>query len=106
MIFELREYSINPGLMPQWIQFMHEKILPYQIQLGVALVASFVSLDNPNQYIWIRRFSNEAERERITQAIYESLHWKENIKPHIDKLLVPNSKKVTSMQATDISPVH
>ncbi|MFA6036803.1 MAG: NIPSNAP family protein [Legionellales bacterium] len=106
MIFELREYDIQPGAMPEWIQLMQEHIHPYQTQLGIAFIASFISIDNPNKYIWIRRFPSEKERERLYQAVYESEHWKSHIKPHIDKMLIRDTMKVTLMEATAISPIH
>lgn len=106
MIFELREYDIHPGMMANWLKLMQEDIHPFQTQKGVAFIASFVAVDNPNKYIWIRRYNSQNERERITHEIYESAHWKENIKPKINEMLVKDSVKVTALKATDISPIH
>ena len=106
MIFELREYDIHPGMMENWLKLMQEHIHPFQTQHGVAFIASFVVVDNPNKYIWIRRYSDQSERERITNDIYESAHWKEKIKPLINEMLVKDSVKVTALKATDISPIH
>lgn len=92
--------------MEGWLKLMQEHIHPFQTQHGVAFVASFVALDNPNKYIWMRRFNSQSECERITHDIYESAHWRQKIKPLINEMLVKDSVKVTALKATDISPIH
>ena len=106
MIFELREYDIIPGFMLEWISLMQEQILPLQMKYGITFIASFVPADNPNKYIWIRRFNPQNNREQVCNEMYESPEWKENIKPKIDNMLNYKTIKVTLLHATDNSPIH
>ena len=56
MFFELREYRILPGQMDNWVSYMEEVIIPFQVSKGMVIIGSFVSKDESDLYIWIRRF--------------------------------------------------
>lgn len=85
--FELRQYQIYPGKMEQFVQFMDEVVIPFQVSCGMVVVGSFYGEENENLYVWIRRFESEEERERLYKAVYESDHWKNVIKSDIDQML-------------------
>ena len=55
MFFELREYRILPGQMDNWVNYMEEVIIPFQVSKGMVIIGSFVSKDESDLYIWIRR---------------------------------------------------
>ena len=106
MLFELREYDIKPGHMPAWLRLMQEEIHPFQLKLGVIMIASFVGKENPDKYVWIRRFDNEAERQRLYKVVYEDPYWLSHIKPKIDSMLNRDTMRVTLLEATPVSPIH
>src|SRR5512140_3352115 len=56
MIFELRQYRLRPGQRERWVKWMEEKIIPYQVALGVVVIGSFVAEEDPDLYVWMRRF--------------------------------------------------
>jgi NIPSNAP protein len=87
MLFELRQYRVQPGRRDEWVRFMEEVIIPFQVAKGMTIVGTFVAEDDPDLYVWIRRFENENERKHLYQAVYESRHWKTVIAPHTAELL-------------------
>ena len=48
--------SYYGGTRERWVRWMEEKIIPYQVALGVVVVGSFVAEEDPDLYVWIRRF--------------------------------------------------
>ena len=100
MIFELRQYRLKPGQRERWVKWMEERIIPYQVSLGVAVLGSFVAEDDPDLYVWIRRFASEEERERLYTAMYESPTWINEIKPVNDGMVIREKIQVTRLRAT------
>ena len=39
--YELRQYKIKPGKMSEWLEFMEDKIIPFQVSKGAVISASF-----------------------------------------------------------------
>ena len=58
MFFELREYRMMPGQKQNWVDYMEDVIIPFQVSKGMVILGSFVSRDEDDLYIWIRRFEN------------------------------------------------
>ena len=75
MFFELREYRTLPGQRENWVRFMEEEIIPFQVSKGMVILGSFVGEEEDDLYVWIRRFESEEEREKLSAAVYESNNW-------------------------------
>ena len=103
MLFELRRYRMRPGKQEAWVRMMEEEIIPFQTSKGVVIVGSFVGEEEDDLYIWIRRFDDEAERERIYEAVYESDHWKNEIGPRVPDYIDRERTVVTRMEPTSRS---
>ena len=97
--YELRQYSILPGKMDDWVNFMETTIIPFQVQQGMVITASFRAEEDDSIYIWMRRFESEDDRKRLYQAVYESDTWKNDIGPQI-----PEMMDVTNVQVTRLAP--
>lgn len=106
MIFELRQYRLKPGQRERWVKWMEQKIIPYQVALGVVVVGSFVADDDPDLYVWIRRFRSEAERQRLYAEMYESPTWLNEIKPVNDGMIIREKIQVTRLLATPASVIQ
>lgn len=106
MLFELRQYRLYPGQRDDWVKFMEEVIIPFQVSKGVVVVGSFTVDEDPDAYVWIRRFENELERERLAAAVYESDHWKSEIAPRISEMLDRPKMVVTRLSSTPKSVIH
>ena len=105
MFFELRQYRTKPGQRDNWVQFMEEVVIPYQVSKGMIVVGSFVGEQEDDLYIWIRRFESEEERERLYKAVYESDYWK-SLNPQIEEMLDRQSIVVTRIVPTPRSIIR
>ena len=105
MIFELRQYRIKDNQREQWVRLVEDAIIPFQQSKGMVVVGSFIATEEPDLYVWMRRFADEEERKALYAAVYESEHWKTKIKPEIDKMLDRPSMIVTLLEATPKSVI-
>lgn len=106
MIFELRQYRLKPGQRERWVKWMEEKIIPYQVALGVVVLGSFIAEEDPDLYVWIRRFDNEKERQRLYAAMYESPTWINEIRPVNDGMIIREKIQVTRLLPTPKSVIQ
>ena len=60
--YELRQYTIKPGKMTEWITLMEGEIIPFQVAQGMVITGSFRGEEDDSVYIWMRRFQSEEKR--------------------------------------------
>lgn len=106
MFFELREYRTQPGQRENWVRFMEEVIIPFQVSKGMVIVASFVGQEEDDLYIWIRRFESEEQREKLYEAVYETDTWRDEIGPKIPDMMNREGIVVRRIEATPASVLH
>ncbi len=106
MLFELREYRTKPGQRENWVKFMEEKIIPFQISKGMVVLGSFVGEEEEDLYIWIRRFKDEEERKQLYDAVYQSDYWKNEISPHVPEMMDREKIKVVRLIPTPKSVIQ
>jgi hypothetical protein len=106
MLFELRNYRMRPGQRERWVRFMEEVIIPYQVSKGMVIVGSFVGDEDPDLFVWIRRFDDEQHRERLYQAVYESDRWKEEIAPRVPEMIDREATVITRLNPTPRSVIR
>lgn len=53
---EIRQYSIKPGKMADWVKLFDEEIMPFQVSKGVVVAGSFRGEEDDSVFIWMRRF--------------------------------------------------
>lgn len=101
MLYELRQYRAHPGRRDEFVELMESTILPYQRSCGVQVVSTFVSTDDPDVFVWMRRFDSEAHRTEITEAMYNSAVWLDEMLPRVIELLDRSATTVTMLTPTD-----
>jgi hypothetical protein len=106
MFLELRQYRTLPGQRDNWVKYMEEIIIPFQVSKGMVIVGSFVGEEELDLYVWIRRFESESERERLYEAVYQSDEWVNNISPKIPEMLDRDKIVVTRIEPTAASVIH
>ncbi len=106
MFLELRQYTTQPGQRNNWVKYMEEVIIPFQVSKGMVIVGSFVGEQDKDLYVWIRRFESESERERLYEAVYQSDEWLNNIGPKIPDMLDRDKLVVTRIEPTAASVIH
>ena len=106
MFFEFREYRIRDGKRQEWVDFMENEIIPFQISKGMVVVGSFVGEEEGDLYFWIRRFESEEQRIRLYEAVYESDHWKNVISPKVGEMMLRERIVVTRLEPTPRSVIR
>ncbi|MCB0116140.1 MAG: NIPSNAP family protein [Caldilineaceae bacterium] len=100
MLFELRQYRTRPGKREEWVRWMEEVIIPFQISKGMVVLGSFTGEQEDDLYVWIRRFNDEEERKALYAAVYESDFWKNEIAPKVPEYLDREKTVVTRLNPT------
>ncbi|MER8157768.1 NIPSNAP family protein [Streptomyces sp. NPDC094472] len=103
MFYEIRRYQTRPGRREEWVGFMEEVIIPFQKSKGMNVIASFIDEEDPDGYVWMRRFADEAERERLYAAVYGSDRWQQEIGPRVEELMFREKIQVTRAVPTPAS---
>ena len=98
--YEVRQYRILPGKMDEWVQFMEEVIIPFQVAQGMVITGSFRDEEDDTAYFWTRRFENEDERKELYNAVYKSETWTFEIAPKIPDMMDTSGINVTRILPT------
>jgi len=106
LFFELREYRTLQGKRQDWVNYMEQVIIPFQVGKGMVIVGSFVGQEEDDLYIWIRRFEDDAEKERLYEAVYESDQWKNEIGPKIPDMMDRSKIVVRRIEASSRSVIQ
>ncbi|GAA1560356.1 NIPSNAP family protein [Kribbella lupini] len=106
MFYEIRRYQTQPGRRDEWVRYMEEAVIPFQIEQGMTVTASFVDEEDPDGYVWIRRFEDEQERLALYANVYESRRWRDEFDPKVKSLLLVDQIKVTRVAPTPISALR
>lgn len=98
--YELRQYRIFPGKMDEWVDLMETEIIPFQISKGMVITGSYRGEEDNTAYFWLRRFEDEAEREKLYKAVYESDHWRNEVSPRVSEMLDRDHMVITRIVPT------
>lgn len=101
MVYELRVYTLKPGMRDKFVEFMSKKILPFQKEQGMRIHGVFTATEDETTYVWIRSFADMQERERLYEAVYQSEYWQSQIRPEVGQYL--EKTQVTLMTPTSDS---
>ncbi|WP_433679187.1 NIPSNAP family protein [Nocardia sp. CA-119907] len=95
MFYEIRRYQVQPGRRDEWVRYMAEAIIPFQVSKGVSVTATFITDDDPDGYVWIRRFDDEAQRIALNAAVYDSERWTSQLGLQCEQFLIPEQATLT-----------
>lgn len=78
-VAHLRTYTINQGMMDDWLELFHDKIVPLSAEAGIKVESSWVN-EERTQFIWIRSYGDSVESiETAEAAFYGSEWWLANV---------------------------
>ena len=81
MLLEIRRYTIVPGKRDEFAAWFDDEVLPFFESIGMRVAGQFVSRDDPNAFVYLRVFDDDAERARVAAALDAHSTWNEVIKP-------------------------
>ena len=100
MLIEIRRYPVRPGRHPEWVRYMDEVIIPFQQDRGMRILGTYEEVDNPDGYVWLREFSDEAERGRLYALVYQDPEWLGPIRDQVLELVDVDGIVVTLIRPT------
>jgi hypothetical protein len=96
MIYQLRTYTVNRGMMDQWVKYFNETVVPIQKKHGIKVDGEWVN-DDKNQFIWIRSFASVDDMKAREKAFYDSPEWKavqDKARSHLARIEVQQMESV------------
>ncbi|MEY9871490.1 hypothetical protein ABH931_000963 [Streptacidiphilus sp. MAP12-33] len=77
-IVELRQYTLHPGARDTLIELFEREFVTGQEAVGISVGGRFRDLDDPDRFVWMRAFSDMAQRRRALEAFYTGPVWRRN----------------------------
>jgi heme-degrading monooxygenase HmoA len=71
MIAEVRIYTANKGKLDEFVKVWTEKLQPIHEQYGLTVLGAWVNRPQ-NEFIWMRVFESEADRDARVEAYFAS----------------------------------
>ncbi len=108
MTSQLRMYTINRGMMDQWVNLFTETLVPMQEQHGIKIEGMWVS-DDGTQFIWIRSFTNAEDVKAKEAAFYGSPEWitvMDHARSHIARTVVQTMQPALNVAGDSLRRGH
>ena len=102
MIYQLRTYTINRGMMDQWVQHFNDTLVGLMAKAGITVEDAWVNEDK-NQFIWVRSFPNAEEIKSREAAFYGSQEWNailDHTRSHLARISVETMESVLKVPAS------
>ena len=103
--YEIRRYQAHPGRRSDLVRCMEDVVLPFVRSRGMSVTGSFSDQQDPDGYVWIRRFDSEADRVAKYAAVYQDELWTAEIGPRVLALMDPEKAVITRAHPTGQSPM-
>jgi quinol monooxygenase YgiN len=69
-VFELRQYTLQPGRRDELIELFDTHLVEPQEDAGMRVVGQFRDLDRPDRFVWVRGYKDMAARLAGLTAFY------------------------------------
>ena len=74
-VIELRQYELVPGRRDTLITLFEREFVESQESVGIHLIGTFVDLDNPHRFVWMRGFPDDVARTDALGGFYYGPVW-------------------------------
>lgn len=75
-VLELRQYTLRPGQRDRLVTLFEREFVESQEALGIGLPGQFRDLDDPDRFVWLRRFADMDARAAALGAFYDGPVWR------------------------------
>ena len=76
-VIELRQYTMVPGRRDELIELFEREFVDTQEAVGSHVIGTFIDLDDPNRFVWMRGFQDMDQRTQALRGFYGSQLWAE-----------------------------
>jgi NIPSNAP len=98
-------YTIHEGKREEFVKLFDEVLLPAQRQIGLEVLGQFISIDDQQTFLWLRRFDSQEERWRRWDEFYGSDLWRNRLGPRANPLM-KDSSNVIAVEPTPGSAIQ
>ncbi|WP_084959120.1 NIPSNAP family protein [Thermoactinospora rubra] len=70
MIYELRQYTLRPGVRDAFVELFEREMIDGQEEAGISVPGVFVDVDRPDMFVWMRKFPDMESRRLALEAFY------------------------------------
>lgn len=74
-VIELRRYRLHPATRETLIDLFDREFLQTQDAVGMSVLAQFRDLDDPDAFVWLRRFAGLPQRAEALRSFYTGPVW-------------------------------
>ena len=71
MLVQLRVYTINRGVMDEWVEEWHAHIKPLRLKLGFEILGAW-TVTETNQFLWVLSYDGPESWDSLDQAYHQS----------------------------------
>jgi hypothetical protein len=69
--WQLREYTVKPGEMAQWIEEWRSRIVPLRLEFGFRILGAW-TVDATDQFVWIIGYDGPKSWQEADSDYYQS----------------------------------
>ena len=69
--FQLREYTVQPGEMAEWLEEWQTRIVPLRKQFGFRVIGAW-TVEGTDQFVWILAYDGPTSWEEADADYYQS----------------------------------
>jgi hypothetical protein len=70
MFYEIRTEHALAGHGTELARYMDETVIPLHQEMGMDVVGAFTVEGDEDTFVWVRRFADAADRQRILDAVH------------------------------------
>jgi len=89
MIVEMRTYKLKPGKRDEFARIFRTRSIPAHAEIGMKIFGPFLSIEDPDTFLFMRGFPDLASREPMKAKFYEGDLWKNEL----ESVLMPMIEK-------------
>lgn len=71
MKFQLREYTVKPGEMDEWVAEWRSKVAPLREKMGFRVLGAW-TIDGTDQFVWIISYDGPKSWDEANDDYYSS----------------------------------
>jgi hypothetical protein len=87
LFYEIRRETALPGRGEELARWMDERVIPLHEASGMIVAGTFTDADDEDAFVWIRKFRNDEEREKIVERVHQHPLFESEIRPRLGELV-------------------
>jgi len=76
-LVELRNYQLKPDALDEFVEHFERRFVESQNELGMDILGIFRHLDEPDRFVWVRRYLEPSRRAAALTEFYTGPVWKQ-----------------------------